>query len=82
MEGREGDIYFFIQPVFEVLRTTGISPVSPGLTGVFGQPLRTVQPHPAFTEFINNDVLPLFLKIKVYSTLEPSATVSKSNISF
>ena len=46
-----------MNPVLEVLKTTGISPVSPGRIGVFGQPLRTVQPQPAFTELINNGVL-------------------------
>ena len=71
-----------MNPVLEVLKTTGISPVSPGRIGVFGQPLRTVQPQPAFTELINNGVFPVFLKVKVCSTLEPSATVSKSKISF
>ena len=50
------EIYFLINPVFNVLKTTGISPVSPGLMGFFGQPLRTVHPQPAFTEFIKSGV--------------------------
>lgn len=73
-------MYFLLKPALEVVKTTGISPESPGFIGVFGQPFKTVQPQPAFTEFISKEVLPIFLNTNVCSTFEPRATVSKLNI--
>ena len=73
-------MYFLVCPVLFVVKTTGISPPCPGSIGTLGHPFSTVQPHPAFTEFIRSGVLPVFLNLNVCSTLDPNATVSNSKI--
>ena len=60
------EIYFRWKPGDLGVNSIGISPDSPGNIGCLGQPLSTVQPQAAFTEWMTKGVLPLFVKVKIW----------------